>query len=158
MGGIGSGNRLQWASNVSLNGILCIDVRHFARDGLLRDGCQFGLQWSRHGEECGDIQVEAHSHSISLKYRSRRGSDEWSDMTIASNFKQHHATLAATAFGFYAQRKGVGGALPSSMGAAFSRVGLVTKSATRPKKKTMVTEHPDVRRKSKKDWAGPLAF
>ena len=79
MGGIGSGNRLQWASYVSLNGFLCIDVRHFARNGLLRDGSQFGLQWSRHGEKCGDLQVEAHPHSIALKYRSRRGSDEWTD-------------------------------------------------------------------------------
>lgn len=79
MGGIGSGNRLQWTSKASINGFLSIDIRRWAREGFLNEGSRFGWQWSRDGEKNGDIGVSAHSHSVTLKYRSRVNGGEWTD-------------------------------------------------------------------------------
>lgn len=79
MGGFGSGNRLQYATKGSTDGHPSVDVRRWARGGLLRDGVQFGWQWSRDGEKYANIQVLPRSHSVSLMYRSRQQGGDWID-------------------------------------------------------------------------------
>lgn len=73
MGGIGSGNRLQWASHATVDDYRRIDVRRWARDGLLEPGNRFSWQWSLGGKVTGSIAVEVERGRVMLDYRTREG-------------------------------------------------------------------------------------
>ena len=77
MGGIGSGNHWRWGTANTVESFRAIDVRRWARDGLLEPGRHFSWQWSIDGEKTADIQVEAKAGAVRLKYKQRSYGDDW---------------------------------------------------------------------------------
>jgi hypothetical protein len=76
MGGIGSGRRWHWGAKATTDGFRALDVRRWARDGLLQAGRAFSWQWTTNGEVTGSINVRAETGRVVLDYRSRSG-DDW---------------------------------------------------------------------------------
>ena len=79
MGGIGSGNRWRFGAKSKTGEYRTIDVRHWARDGVLRPGYSGVCEWSRDGKVLGSIQMSVQHDSVRLTYRHRRDDAEWTD-------------------------------------------------------------------------------
>ncbi|WP_171207841.1 MULTISPECIES: hypothetical protein [unclassified Ruegeria] len=77
MGGIGSGRLWQWSVKSTVEDYRSIDVRRWARAGLITPGNRFGWQWSIDGEKVASIQVQTSHGQVRLIYRSRDYGDEW---------------------------------------------------------------------------------
>ncbi len=77
MGGPGSGTWLRWDKRPTLEDTLAIDVRDWARRGLLAPGTWFSWRWSRGGQPTGNIQVQAQVDRVVLHYRARHGGEDW---------------------------------------------------------------------------------
>ena len=77
MGGMGSGRHWHWGAKSTTTEYRSIDVRRWARDGLLEPGRRFSSQWSIEGELVASIVVQAEQGQVRLIYRSRDYSDEW---------------------------------------------------------------------------------
>lgn len=77
MGGIGSGRHWHYGARSTTGDMRSIDVRRWARDGLLTPGRWFGWQWSVDGERVGFINVSVEAARVRLMYRSRDYGDEW---------------------------------------------------------------------------------
>ena len=56
-----------------------LDVRRWAREGMLKPGYWGGWQWTRDGETMASIQVRAEQDRVILNYRHRSGDAEWKD-------------------------------------------------------------------------------
>lgn len=78
MGGLGSGRRVHYGANDTIDAYWAIDVRRWQRDGLLSVGRAFGWQWCGDGEVLASIQVRAETGRLYLSYRHRSGR-EWKD-------------------------------------------------------------------------------
>ena len=59
MGGPGSGNRWRYGAKSTTDDYRTLDVRRWAREGLLRPGYWGGWQWTRDGETVASIQMRA---------------------------------------------------------------------------------------------------
>ena len=79
MGGSGSGRRWRWGSNSTTENFHAIDVRRWARDGLLEPGRAFSWAWFCDEEKLADIRVKAEHGRVVLVYRHRSYGDEWQD-------------------------------------------------------------------------------
>lgn len=79
MGGPGSGNRWHYGAKSTTDDYRTLDVRHWARAGVLRPGYWGGWQWTRNGEVVSSIQMRADHDRVILIYKHRSGSDEWKD-------------------------------------------------------------------------------
>lgn len=93
MGGPGSGTWLRWNKRPTLEDTLAVDVRDWARRGLLAPGTWFSWQWSRGGQPTGNIQIQSQVGRVVLHYRARRGGEEeWStvEQPIALSFTPCH--------------------------------------------------------------------
>jgi len=77
MGGPGSGNRWRYGSRSSTDDYRMLDVRRWARAGMLRPGDYGGWQWTRNGEVVAAIRMRAEVDRIVLMYRHRSGGDDW---------------------------------------------------------------------------------
>ena len=77
MGGIGSGRHYHWSAKNTVSSYRNIDVRRWARDGLLEPGRRFGWQWTIDGEKVASIQAQVEHGQVRLIYRSRDYGDEW---------------------------------------------------------------------------------
>jgi len=77
MGGIGSGRHWHYGAKSTTKDMRSIDVRRWARDGLLTPGHGFRWQWSVDGECVGFIDVRAETSHVRLMYRSRDHGEEW---------------------------------------------------------------------------------
>lgn len=77
MGGIGSGRHWHWGAKSVTSDYRSIDVRRWAREGLLKPGHSFSWLWSQEGEVVGRINVLADCGFVKLSYRSREYGDEW---------------------------------------------------------------------------------
>jgi hypothetical protein len=53
-----------------------VDVRRWAREGVLRPGYWGGWQWTRDGETVASIQMRVEQDRVILIYRHRSGSEE----------------------------------------------------------------------------------
>src|SRR5208282_5544153 len=82
MGGPGSGNLWHSGAKSTTDGYRAIDVRRWARDGVLRPGYWGVCHWlTSNGEVTSSIQmwcVEA--DRVTLMYRYRSGGAEWKDV------------------------------------------------------------------------------
>ncbi|MEL7252954.1 MAG: hypothetical protein AAGL23_02190 [Pseudomonadota bacterium] len=78
MGGIGSGNWCQKGKNLTTQ-YRNLDVRRWARDGLLEPGNTFGWQWSENGTPTASMRVQAKVGQVRLIYRSRENGGAWED-------------------------------------------------------------------------------
>jgi hypothetical protein len=79
MGGPGSGNRWRYGAKSTTDDYLTLDVRRWAREGVLRPGNRNGWQWTRNGETVASIQMRAEQERVILIYRHRSGGAEWKD-------------------------------------------------------------------------------
>lgn len=80
MGGIGSGNRWQ-NGRATVESCRSIDVRRWAREGILRPGYSGSRQWTRDGEQVASIQMRAEVGCVTLVYRMRSNGGEWEDLS-----------------------------------------------------------------------------
>lgn len=80
MGGPGSGNRWNFSGRSTTDSYRSIDVRRWAREGMLRPGRWAGWQWNRGGEVVASITMRAEVDQVVLIYRHRcGGSQDWKD-------------------------------------------------------------------------------
>ena len=79
MGGPGSGNHWRYGAKSTTDDYRKLDVRRWAREGMLRPGYQGGWQWTRRGETVASIQMRAEQGRVVLTYRHRNGEGEWKD-------------------------------------------------------------------------------
>jgi len=79
MGGLGSGNRWRYGAKSTTDDHRTLDVRRWAREGMLRPGYCGGWQWTRDGETVASIQMRAEQDRVILIYKHRSSGDEWKD-------------------------------------------------------------------------------
>lgn len=79
MGGPGSGNRWRYGAKSTTDDYRTLDVRRWAREGMLRPGYWGGWRWMRDGETVASIQMRAEPDRVILMYRHRSGGREWKD-------------------------------------------------------------------------------
>jgi hypothetical protein len=79
MGGPGSGSGLRSSARATIDDYRAIDVRRWAREGVLQPGYWGGWQWTCNGEVLASIQIRAEESRITLMYRHRRYGGEWKD-------------------------------------------------------------------------------
>jgi hypothetical protein len=79
MGGPGSGNRWRYGAKSSTDDYRTLDVRRWAREGMLRPGHWGGWQWTRNGEVVASIRMRAEEDRVFLMYRHRSGGEDWKD-------------------------------------------------------------------------------
>lgn len=79
MGGSGSGNRWRYGAKSSTDDYRALDVRRWAREGMLKPGYWGGWQWTRSGEVVASIQMRAEEDRVILMYRHRSGGEDWKD-------------------------------------------------------------------------------
>jgi hypothetical protein len=89
MGGIGSGRRWQFGADTT-DSYRSIDVRWLKRKGMLADGRNGNLTWSRNGQVTGSINVRAELGRVFLNYRHREHGGEWK----AEDYPVHLCTTA----------------------------------------------------------------
>ena len=77
MGGPGSGNRWQHGGKSTTDDYRTLDVRRWARQGVLRPGYVGVCRWVREGEVVASIQVRAEEGCVILTYRHRSGGEDW---------------------------------------------------------------------------------
>lgn len=77
MGGSGSGNRCQYGGKSTVEEYRALDVRRWAREGVLTPGYRGGWQWTRDGETVASIQFQTETDRVILDYRHRSGGEEW---------------------------------------------------------------------------------
>lgn len=79
MGGRGSGNRWRYGAKSTTDDYRTLDVRRWAREGMLRPGFQGGWYWMRDGETVASIQMRAEEDRVILTYRRRHTGKDWQD-------------------------------------------------------------------------------
>lgn len=80
VGGRGSGRHWHWGTKATVTELRSLDVRRWARDGLLEPGRSFGWHWTRDGERVGDICVHVASDEVRFDYRTRDYGGDWEPM------------------------------------------------------------------------------
>jgi hypothetical protein len=109
MGGPGSGNRWRYGAKSTTDDYRTLDVRRWAREGVLRPGYWGGWQWTRDGETVASIQMRAEQDRVILIYRHRSGDAEWKDEHMPRASCARHATSAVHASGSSARPSAAGG-------------------------------------------------
>ena len=76
MGGLGSGRHFHMGAALTIDDMLCIDVRRWAKKGFLSQPCTFDWIWKRRGQPFASIGAEFDSGRVTLGYqvRARDGS------------------------------------------------------------------------------------
>lgn len=69
MGGLGSGNRCRFGAKSTTDDYRTVDVRHWAREGVLRPGFRARWQWTRRGEIEATAEVRAEAGRVTLVSR-----------------------------------------------------------------------------------------
>lgn len=80
MGGRGSGRHWRSGTKATVTDLRSLDIRRWARDGLLKPGQSFGWHWMRDGESVGDIRVHVACSEVCLDYRTRDYGGKWEAM------------------------------------------------------------------------------
>lgn len=81
MGGVGSGRHWHWDTKSTVADLRSLDVRRWARDGLLKPGQSFGWQWTQGSKRVGSIRLYVARDEVRLDYRTRDYGGEWEPMT-----------------------------------------------------------------------------
>lgn len=79
MGGSGSGNRWYYCAKSTTDDYCTLDVRRWAREGMLRPGYWGVWQWTRNDEVAVSIGMRAEEDRVILTYRHRNGGEDWKD-------------------------------------------------------------------------------
>lgn len=80
MGGFGSGRHWRFDTNATVADYRALDVRRWAREGLLEPGSRFRWQWTEDGERVAWIQAAAEIGRVRLIYKCRSNGQDWEDM------------------------------------------------------------------------------
>lgn len=108
MGGPGSGNRWRFGEKSTTSSYRQIDVRRWAREGLLRPGFWGGWQWTCDGEAVASIQMRAEDDRVILIYRHRSGDDDWKDEHYAVRIVRTACNLGGSRPWFVCPARGCG--------------------------------------------------
>lgn len=108
MGGMGSGRRWDFGAKATTDNFNAIDVRRWARDGLLEPGRAFCWQWTCNGEVTGSIKVRAETGRVVLDYRSRSGGGDWRDKNYPVQLEATPCHLGSWRQWFLCPAKGCG--------------------------------------------------
>jgi hypothetical protein len=79
MGGPGSGNRWRYGAKSTTEDYRTLDVRRWAREGILSPGHRASWKWTRNGEVMASIQTRSEYDRVILIYRRRSGDGKWKD-------------------------------------------------------------------------------
>jgi hypothetical protein len=79
MGGPGSGNHWRYGAKSTTEDYRTLDVRRWARTGVLKPGYRGGWHWMRNGETVASIEMRAGQDSVILIYKHRNGDGDWKD-------------------------------------------------------------------------------
>lgn len=79
MGGPGSGNRWRYGVKSTTDDYCALDVRRWARAGMLKLGYWGAWQWARNGETVASLKMRTEHDRVILIYRYRSSGDEWKD-------------------------------------------------------------------------------
>jgi hypothetical protein len=96
MGGIGSGNRSRYGGRATTDDMRSLDVRYWARNGLLRPGYRGSLRWQRRGETVATIGVRAEEGRVILTYRHSSRGSEWKNEEYPVYISRTRCRLAGT--------------------------------------------------------------
>ena len=96
MGGPGSGNRWHSGARSTTDEYRTLDVRRWARVGVLRPGYCGGWQWTRDGEVMASIQMCAEQDRVILIYRHRSGGGEWKDEQYPVRIERSRCNLGGS--------------------------------------------------------------
>ncbi len=108
MGGIGSGRRWHFDAKATTDNFRALDVRRWARDGLLKPGRAFGWQWTCNGEVTGSINVRAETGRVVLNYRTRSGGGDWRDESYPVQLEATPCHLGGSRQWFLCPARGCG--------------------------------------------------
>lgn len=108
MGGIGSGRHWKFGSKDTTNSFRRLDVRRWAREGLLRPGNAFGWEWSRDGEKVASIQVTVEVGNVRLIYKSRQRFEDWRDFNYPVTLNRTPCTYGGSRTWFLCPAHGCG--------------------------------------------------
>ncbi len=97
MGGSGSGNHWRYGAKSTTDDYRTLDVRRWAREGMLRPGYQGGWRWMRNGETVASIDMQAEQDRVILAYKHHsRGSAEWKHEKYPVRIVQTPCNLGGT--------------------------------------------------------------
>jgi hypothetical protein len=108
MGGRGSGNRWRYGTRSTTEDYRRLDVRRWAREGMLRPGYHGGWQWSRGGEVVASIQMHAEADRVVLTYRHSSGGGDWQDKEYPVFLERTPCTFGGTRPWFVCPARGCG--------------------------------------------------
>lgn len=77
MGGLGSGNRWRSGTKSTTDQYRSLDVRRWAREGMLSPGCRAVWTWRRGSHVVGSINMRSESGFVVLSYRRQSAGGEW---------------------------------------------------------------------------------
>ena len=131
MGGPGSGNRWRYGAKSTTGDYRTLDVRRWAREGVLRPGYWGGWQWTRNGETVASIQMRAEQDRVILIYRHRSGDGLWKDEHYAVRIVRTPCNLGGSRARFICPAVDCGRPWRFSTAAASSPVGAAIGSPAR---------------------------
>jgi hypothetical protein len=108
MGGPGSGNRWRYGGKATTDDYRTLDVRRWAREGVLRPGYWGGWQWTCNGETVASIQMRAEQNRAILIYKHRSGDGEWKDEQYAVRIARTPCNLGGSRAWFICPAVGCG--------------------------------------------------
>lgn len=108
MGGVGSGRYWRWNEKSTTDDFRCLDVRRWAREGLLNEGRHFGWSWSIGGETVASIQAGSHLGFVQLMYKARHSGGDWRDMSYRVELDYQRCNFGGWRVWFRCPAKGCG--------------------------------------------------
>lgn len=108
MGGSGSGNRWYYDAKSTTDDYRTLDVRRWAREGVLRPGYAGEWQWSRDGETVASVQMRAEPDRVILIYKHRSGDSAWKDEQYPVHIERTPCSLGGSRAWFICPAVGCG--------------------------------------------------
>jgi hypothetical protein len=108
MGGMGSGNRWRFDAKNTTTDYRSIDVRRWAREGILEPGNQFNWKWSCDGEQTGLINVRTEPGRVFLNYRHKGHGDDWQSKSYSVSIVTTGCNLGGNRHWFLCPAQGCG--------------------------------------------------
>lgn len=108
MGNRNSGNRWRYGTRSTTDEMRNIDVRRWAREGMLQPGYRGGWRWSRDGREIASIRVRAEVNRVILTYRHRTDGGDWKDEEYPVSIERTACHLGGSRAWFLCPARGCG--------------------------------------------------
>lgn len=108
MGGSGSGNRWRYGTKSTTDDYRSLDVRRWAREGMLRPGCCAVWTWRRGGRVIGSINMRSEEDFVVLSYRRQPAGGEWRNEEYRVRIVRTACNLGGSRPWFLCPAKGCG--------------------------------------------------